>query len=100
MAPYNVPDPSMLQIILILYGVMSIVTFGAYGIDKRRAILSARRTPEKTLHLLELCCGWPGAIVGQLVFHHKTRKLRYQFVFIVIVAAHVAAWLALWRWQS
>ena len=29
--------------------------------------------------------GWPGAFLAQRRFRHKTRKLPYQFVFIVIV---------------
>jgi len=90
----------MLQAILILYGVMSVIAFGAYGVDKRRAKLSVRRTRENTLHLLELCGGWPGAIVGQLWFHHKNRKLAYQVVFFVIIALHLATWFAIWRWQA
>ena len=36
---------------------MTVVTFFAYGIDKWRARSNRRRTPERTLHLLELAGG-------------------------------------------
>ncbi|WP_337957137.1 DUF1294 domain-containing protein [Marinobacter sp.] len=31
--------------------------------------------------MFELCCGWPGALMAQQVFHHKPRKVSYQFLF-------------------
>lgn len=36
------------------------------------------RTPENTLHVAELLGGWPGALVAQQLFRHKTRKISYQ----------------------
>jgi len=76
------------------YAVVSLVTFAAYGLDKRRAIRGRRRIPERTLHLLELLGGWPGALAGQTLFRHKRRKLSYMAVFAVIVVLHAAAWTA------
>ena len=75
-----------------VYAIMSVVTFVAYGIDKRRAVLGKWRISEHTLHLLELAGGWPGAAVGQVLFRHKWRKLTYMVVFVGIVVLHVAAW--------
>ena len=77
------------------YVAVSVVTFVAYGLDKRRAGRADRRIPEIALHLLELCGGWPGALVAQQVFRHKRRKIRYLVVFWLIVALHlgVGAWL-------
>jgi uncharacterized membrane protein YsdA (DUF1294 family) len=79
------------------YLFVSIVTFVAYGLDKRRAIRGERRVPERRLHGLELLGGWPGALVGQTVFRHKRRKLRYMLVFLGIVGVHVALWIAWFR---
>jgi uncharacterized membrane protein YsdA (DUF1294 family) len=81
---------------------MSVITFVAYGIDKRRAVLGMWRISEHTLHLLELAGGWPGAIAGQLLFRHKLRKFTYMIVFVAIVALHVAAWVGCCRlfWVS
>jgi uncharacterized membrane protein YsdA (DUF1294 family) len=74
---------------LIVVAVASLWTFGAYGIDKRRAQTGNRRIPEKTLQLLALAGGWPGALLGQQVFRHKTQKLSFQIVFWTVVVLHV-----------
>lgn len=69
--------------------VMSLIAFVVYGWDKRRARMDGWRVPEKTLHLLALLGGWPGALAGQKVFRHKTQKVRFQMVFWSIVALHI-----------
>ena len=68
----------------------SLIAFVAHGRDKRAARLGRRRTPERTLHLLELIGGWPGALVAMTVFHHKTRKASYFLVTALIVVAWIA----------
>jgi uncharacterized membrane protein YsdA (DUF1294 family) len=68
----------------------SLVAFVAHGRDKRAARLGRRRTPERTLHLLELIGGWPGALLAMTVFHHKTRKASY----FLVTASIVVAWIA------
>src|SRR6218665_2230073 len=80
---------------LALYPFSSLVTFVAYGLDKQRAMAGLWRTKENTLHVLEALGGWPGALVAQQVYRHKTRKPEYQVVFWLIVAAHQALW---WDW--
>ena len=70
--------------------VLSLATFIVYGFDKRRARKDGRRVPEKTLHLLALFGGWPGALMGQRVFFHKTQKLSYRIVFWLCVMLHLA----------
>ena len=75
---------------LAAVAVMSVVTFVAYGLDKRRARHKAWRVPESTLHLMELFGGWPGALFAQQVFRHKTRKASYLVVFYAIVLLHAA----------
>jgi len=67
--------------ILGLYSAAGIVTFLAYAMDKRAAKIGRRRIPEKTLHLLSLVGGWPGALVAQKLFHHKSRKFSFQLAF-------------------
>ena len=80
---------------LVCYAVMSVVTFIVYALDKRAARLGRQRTPEATLHVLELLGGWPGAFLAQRLIHHKNAKVGYQVVFWLIVALHVAGWVAL-----
>lgn len=71
--------------------VSSVVTFSAYGIDKRAATKRRRRIPERTLHTMELLGGWPGALLGQRVFRHKTHKTSYRLVLWGIIALHLLA---------
>ena len=67
----------------------SLVSFILYGFDKRRARRDGQRVPEKRLHVLALLGGWPGAMLGQRLFRHKTVKTRFRIVFWLTVACHV-----------
>ena len=68
--------------------VVSTCTFLAYRSDKRRAEAGAWRIPESTLHLAELMGGWPGGLIAQRMFRHKTAKRAYQAIFWAIVLLH------------
>jgi uncharacterized membrane protein YsdA (DUF1294 family) len=74
---------------LTVMGVMSLVCFIAYGIDKRQAGNGGRRISERTLQLLAFLGGWPGALLGQRQFHHKTQKAAFRIVLWMIIALHV-----------
>ena len=75
------------------YGTASAVSWGAYLFDKQAAEHGRWRTQESTLHLFDLLGGWPGALVAQQQFRHKTVKQPFQFVFWMTVAANLAgAW--------
>lgn len=73
------------------YGALSLVAFAAYGLDKIAAKRTARRTPEQTLLTLGLIGGWPGALVAQQLFRHKTRKRTFRRAFWVSVVVNVVA---------
>lgn len=81
--------------VLPLYMLASCASFVQYWLDKRNAQNGAQRTPEKHLHLVELIGGWPGALIAQQTFRHKTRKASYQVLFWLIVAVHQLFWLDL-----
>ncbi|RGP52951.1 DUF1294 domain-containing protein [Pseudomonas abyssi] len=78
---------------LLAYGFVSAVSFRLYQVDKRSAETGRWRTTENTLHITELLGGWPGALVAQQVFRHKTRKVSFQVVFWLIVGLHQLVWL-------
>jgi uncharacterized membrane protein YsdA (DUF1294 family) len=84
-----------LPLIVIIYAVASLITFVAYGWDKRRSTRGGGRVPEQTLHLLELLGGWPGALLAQRTFRHKWKKGSYMLAFWTIVVVHLTAWV-LW----
>lgn len=78
---------------LVAYGVVSLIAFCLYWSDKRKAQTNSWRTPENILHAVELAGGWPGALIAQQVFRHKTRKVSYQVLFWTIVLLHQVFWL-------
>lgn len=70
---------------------MSAATYLAYAADKSAARNGRRRTPERTLHLLALAGGWPGALLAQRVHRHKTKKTSFLTMFWLTVALNCAA---------
>jgi uncharacterized membrane protein YsdA (DUF1294 family)/cold shock CspA family protein len=78
----------------LLYLGASLITFSAYAMDKAAAARRAQRTPEKTLHLLALACGWPGALLAQQFLRHKSTKVEFRSVFWVTVLVNVGAFVA------
>jgi uncharacterized membrane protein YsdA (DUF1294 family) len=47
--------------------------------------------PEKTLHMMALAGGWPGAWLAQKMFRHKTSKKEFQVVFWLTVVLNIGA---------
>lgn len=78
---------------LILYPVMSFITFALYADDKSRAQQGRWRRQENILHLCEFMGGWLGAFVAQQKLHHKSSKVSYQVVFWMIAILHIVFWL-------
>ncbi len=63
----------------------SLACYLLYAIDKRAARSGRRgthnRIPERTLLLLGLAGGWPGALLAQRRLRHKCAKLSFQVKF-------------------
>ena len=78
---------------LAAYGIVSVLAFFLYWSDKRKARTDRWRTPENVLHAVELAGGWPGALLAQQVFRHKTRKVSFQLLFWMIVLLHQVFWI-------
>ena len=76
-------------IYLLLTVVCSVVAFVLYGVDKRRAVKEKPRVSERTLHLLAVAGGWPGAYLGSRFFRHKTLKVSFRAIFWLTVALHL-----------
>ncbi len=79
--------------IVVWYAAISAITFLTYAIDKSAARRGAWRTPERTLHLLALAGGWPGALLAQQVLRHKSIKARFRAAFWATVVLNVAGFL-------
>ncbi len=78
-----------------LYAGLSVITFLAYALDKSAASNGGWRTPEKTLHILALAGGWPGALVAQQLLRHKSAKQPFRQLFWATVLVNVAALIVL-----
>ena len=81
------------------FAVFNAATFIAFGFDKWRASRSKRRVPESSLVLLGALGGWPGGLLGMIVFRHKTAKLTFKLKYalaLIPFVAEVWAWLH-WR---
>jgi uncharacterized membrane protein YsdA (DUF1294 family) len=75
---------------IIWYLVSSAICFVSYGLDKHAARRGAgNRTPETTLLVLGLIGGWPGGLLAQRLFRHKTQKTPFQVKFWIGVLTHV-----------
>jgi len=77
------------------YGVLSLAAFTSYGADKGAARRGAPRMSEHSLLTIGLVGGWPGALVAQQLFRHKTRKRTFRRAFWTTVVVNVLALAAL-----
>jgi uncharacterized membrane protein YsdA (DUF1294 family) len=80
----------------VFYAAASVAAAIVYRLDKSAAERNAWRISETMLHVMALIGGWPGALVAQQVFRHKSRKLSFRLAFWTTVALNCAAltWLA------
>ncbi len=69
---------------------VSAIAFCSYYADKVAAQGGERRTPEATLQILALFGGWPGALLAQQLFRHKSSKRSFQVKFWLNVVFNVA----------
>lgn len=75
----------------------NVLTLAIHGIDKTAARKTWRRVPESTLLVFGVVGGWPGAIVGQQLFRHKTQKQPFKTYFIVSVIVSILVTVAIYR---
>src|SRR5574343_80140 len=81
--------------VIVIYAGASLIAFVAYALDKAAVRAGRWRTQESTLHLLALIGGWPGALLAQRQFRHKTAKTSFRVVFWATVLLNCGAlgWL-------
>jgi uncharacterized membrane protein YsdA (DUF1294 family) len=67
------------QALFIWLALTSFIAFILFGYDKMKAGQSGQgRVSEFHLVLVGAVGGWPGGLLGMLVFRHKTAKLSFQ----------------------
>lgn len=92
-APSSLPIPAAVAWVGVMYTVNSLIALVVYRYDKWASKSGIYRVPEKNLHLVELLCGWPGALIAIPVFRHKNRKGAFLMITGLTVLAHVALWI-------
>lgn len=60
-------------------GLVNLIAFAAFGIDKYKAKRGIWRTRERTLLLLAVIGGSVGAYFGMYVFRHKTQHVKFKY---------------------
>lgn len=63
--------------IIIYIIIVNIISFIIYGIDKLLAIKHLYRISEIALITLSFLGGSIGSILGMVIFHHKTKKIKF-----------------------
>lgn len=80
----------MIYIVLIYGGVINIVTFFLFGIDKWKAKRSKWRIEESTLLWWAAFGGSIGALLGMNAWHHKTQHKKFRYGIPAILFAQIA----------
>lgn len=70
---------------MIYFIIINLLSFITFGIDKRKAILNEQRISENTLLILCLLGGIVGGIFGMIIFHHKTKKIKFLLFMPIIM---------------
>jgi len=83
--------------VAIWFLLTNVLTLVIYGVDKMAARKAWRRVPESTLLVFGVVGGWPGAMVGQQLFRHKTQKQPFKTYFIVSVILSVSVMVAVYQ---
>ncbi|HJB86645.1 MAG TPA: DUF1294 domain-containing protein [Candidatus Dorea faecigallinarum] len=73
--------------------VINVITFAAFGLDKRKAKKRKFRIRESVLLGLALIGGSLGALAGMFLFHHKTRKPAFRIGIPVLFLLQGVIWI-------
>lgn len=95
MLEYIVAQP--LTVLLGLFLLWNGCTLLLMGLDKFKARRGSRRISERTLLLAAFALGGPGALLGSMLFRHKSRKRKFRVLLPLAVLANLTVLAAgLW----
>ena len=86
--------------LVMWFVLINVLTMAIYGADKMAARKGMRRVPEATLLAFGVTGGWPGAILGQQLFRHKTQKQPFKTYFMLSVILSIAAMAAVYHFSA
>ena len=62
----------------IILAIWNIMVFFIYGTDKLLAKMQKRRISERFLITISIFMGALGALLGMIIFNHKTSKMKFR----------------------
>ena len=74
--------------IYLILGI-NIFSFILMGIDKYKAIKNNYRISENTLLFISILGGGIGSLLGMILFHHKTKKLKFQILVPISILINI-----------
>ena len=85
------------EILAVIFGVLSVITFFMYGIDKFKAQRGKWRISEKALLISSFIGGAVGGFLAMQLFRHKTKHWYFNVVNILGLVWQIGliAWLVL-----
>ena len=85
------------QILVIIFGILSVITFFMYGIDKFKAQRGKWRISEKALLVSSFIGGAVGGFLAMQLFRHKTKHWYFNVVNILGLMWQIGliVWLAI-----
>lgn len=84
-----------MEYLLYLLGLINLISFIFYGVDKYKAIKQKYRVPEKTLLWLAFLGGSVGAFIAMILFRHKIRKTKFIILVPLFFFVEVGLYLLL-----
>ncbi len=84
------------QQLITLFAALNLIAFLLYGIDKLFAKANRSRISEKALLIASALAASPGALLGMVVFNHKTSKPKFRYGVPALLALHagLSYWLS------
>lgn len=85
------------KILVIIFGVLSVITFFMYGVDKFKAQRGKWRISEKALLVSSFIGGAVGGFLAMQLFRHKTKHWYFNVVNILGLVWQIGliVWLAI-----
>ena len=80
----------MLGHLVIVIVIWNIIVMLLYGIDKLKAAKNKWRISEKTLILCAFLGGSVGALLGMMLFRHKTQHVKFKALVPIALVVHIA----------
>lgn len=84
-----------MKLFILLMALWNLITFAMMGIDKAKAKRNKQRISERTLILSSFIMGAVGIAAGALIFHHKTRKVKFWILIPMSIIVNIALIYAL-----